>query len=132
MPHAFRPPCLSAGVFVGARSTWGRVPVQSAYENTQTLASLGPLAARWSVGGGPAVADRRIVNETNWRDTTGRVLSAHDGFVGRFGGASCWYGSSSKQLAHRLQFSDFGLKTSFLAGQNRVFSWAGNARTVRI
>jgi hypothetical protein len=42
----------------------------------------------------PASAEKPIVNETDWKDTTGQPISAHEHFVGRFGSTFYWYGTS--------------------------------------
>ncbi|MGA2749391.1 MAG: family 43 glycosylhydrolase [Verrucomicrobiota bacterium] len=57
----------------------------------QTLPVLGCLLMVAS-----ASAEKAIVNLTDWRDTSGRPISAHEHFVGRFLGAFYWYGTSYK------------------------------------
>src|SRR5215213_2715055 len=37
-----------------------------------------------------------ILNCTEWKDTAGRPISAHEHFVGRFDGVFYWYGTSYK------------------------------------
>ena len=44
----------------------------------------------------PASAQKPIVNETDWSDMAGQPISAHEHFVGRFGGTFYWYGTSYK------------------------------------
>ena len=44
----------------------------------------------------PASAKKSIVNETDWKDTAGQPISAHEHFVGRFFSAFYWYGTSYK------------------------------------
>jgi hypothetical protein len=44
----------------------------------------------------PASAGKPIRNETDWKDTAGQPISAHEHFVGRFFGAFYWYGTSYK------------------------------------
>ena len=41
-----------------------------------------------------ASAEKAIVNLTDWKDTSGQPISAHEHFVGRFSGAFYWYGTS--------------------------------------
>jgi hypothetical protein len=59
------------------------------------LSLLGILAA-----GGPAAAaqggQKLILNCTEWKDTAGQPISAHEHFVGRFDGVFYWYGTSYK------------------------------------
>jgi hypothetical protein len=57
----------------------------------QTLPLLGGLLVA-----APASAGKAIVNGTDWKDTAGRPISAHEHFVGRFFGAFYWYGTSYK------------------------------------
>ena len=44
----------------------------------------------------PALAQKPILNGTDWKDTAGQPISAHEGFIGRFDGAFYWYGTSYK------------------------------------
>jgi lysophospholipase L1-like esterase len=37
---------------------------------------------------------RLIVNDTDWKDTTGKLIAAHEGDIARFNGVFYWYGSS--------------------------------------
>ena len=57
----------------------------------QTLPALG-----WLLMVASASAEKAIVNLTDWRDTRGQPISAHEHFVGRFFGAFYWYGTSYK------------------------------------
>jgi hypothetical protein len=41
-----------------------------------------------------ASAEKAIVDLTDWRDTGGQPISAHEHFVGRFSGAFYGYGTS--------------------------------------
>ncbi len=50
----------------------------------------------WLLAAAPASAQKLIVNNTDWKDTSGRPISAHEHFVGRFAGAFYWYGTSYK------------------------------------
>jgi hypothetical protein len=45
---------------------------------------------------GPPAGQKLILNCTDWQDTAGRPISAHEHFVGRFGGVFYWYGTSYK------------------------------------
>src|SRR5687768_1029157 len=44
----------------------------------------------------PAAARKPILNCTEWKDTAGQQISAHEHFVGRFDGVFYWYGTSYK------------------------------------
>lgn len=45
---------------------------------------------------GGASAQKPVVNGTDWKDTSGQPISAHEGFIGCFDGAFYWYGTSYK------------------------------------
>lgn len=42
----------------------------------------------------PGTPDAVIMNGTDWVDTSGKLIAAHDGGIARFGEAFYWYGSS--------------------------------------
>jgi hypothetical protein len=44
----------------------------------------------------PVPAQKAIINATDWKDTQGQPISAHEHFVGRFSGVFYWYGTSYK------------------------------------
>ena len=41
-------------------------------------------------------SDKSIINGSDWFDTDGRQISAHEGEIARFGDTFYWYGSSYK------------------------------------
>ena len=55
------------------------------------LVLRGPAAA---AAPGRQAGQKLILNCTEWKDTEGRQISAHEHFVGRFDGVFYWYGTS--------------------------------------
>ncbi len=66
----------------------------------------------------PASAQKPIVSDTDWADTAGRPISAHEHFVGRFGGTFDWYGTSYRGNP----FGKCGLEGARLQNSFNVYS----------
>jgi hypothetical protein len=54
------------------------------------------LGAAAMAAAAPAPGPKLILNCTDWKDTAGRPISAHEHFVGRYDGVFYWYGTSYK------------------------------------
>ena len=54
------------------------------------------LLPSWLLMAASASAEKSIVNGTDWVDTAGQPISAHEHYVGRFFGAFYWYGTTYK------------------------------------
>ncbi|MGB2011981.1 MAG: hypothetical protein ACPHYF_10680, partial [Akkermansiaceae bacterium] len=65
----------------------------------RSFAAVLLLALFTSLGTSAADAETSpttIINGTDWVDTTGKPISAHEGEIARFGDTFYWYGSSYK------------------------------------
>ena len=77
------------GKFEDVQNTWINCTVY-------TIRSVMRLSELLESAGIDDAVDTSIINGTDWFDTEGRRISAHEGEIARFGDTFYWYGSSYK------------------------------------
>jgi hypothetical protein len=63
------------------------------------LLSMSVICLAQLVSADPQTNDTTIINGTDWKDTKGNPISAHEGEIARFNGVFYWYGSSYEKIA---------------------------------